>query len=41
VIAEKIETQAQADRLQTMGVELGQGFLFAPAGPKPDYTPKT
>jgi EAL domain-containing protein (putative c-di-GMP-specific phosphodiesterase class I) len=31
MLAEGIETWAQLERLQRLGCELGQGFLFAPA----------
>ncbi|PZO02128.1 MAG: diguanylate cyclase [Hyphomicrobiales bacterium] len=33
IIAEGIETQAQAEWLQSMGCRLGQGFLYSPAVP--------
>ena len=33
VLAEGIETQAQFQRLRSLGCELGQGFLFSPAVP--------
>ena len=33
MLAEGIETPAQLDRLQRLGCELGQGFLFSPALP--------
>ena len=39
VIAEKVEQETQADRLRSMGVTLGQGFLFAPPLVKPEYSP--
>ena len=35
VVAEGIETQAQADALCALGCHLGQGFLFAKPGPLP------
>jgi len=35
VVAEGIETQAQADALCALGYHLGQGFLFATPGPVP------
>ena len=35
VVAEGIETQAQADALRALGCHLGQGFLFARPGPLP------
>ncbi|MFN3672705.1 MAG: EAL domain-containing protein, partial [Bosea sp. (in: a-proteobacteria)] len=33
IIAEGIETEAQADRLRAMGCRYGQGFLYSPAVP--------
>jgi EAL domain-containing protein (putative c-di-GMP-specific phosphodiesterase class I) len=33
MLAEGIETPAQLERLQRLGCELGQGFLFSPALP--------
>ena len=33
VIAEGIETTSQLDKLATMGVDAGQGFLFSEAKP--------
>lgn len=41
VIAESIEEKMQADILLEMGVKFGQGNLYAPAGPKPDYVAKS
>lgn len=35
VVAEGIETQAQANALRALGCHLGQGFLFATPGPLP------
>lgn len=40
VIAERVEEEAQAERLRTMGIPYGQGYLFSPARTKPDYEPK-
>ncbi len=39
VIAEYVEEQEQADKLQEMGVKYGQGFLFGMAQSAPDYKP--
>jgi EAL domain-containing protein (putative c-di-GMP-specific phosphodiesterase class I) len=33
VVAEGIETQAQAEALQALGCQMGQGFLFAKPAP--------
>ena len=35
LVAEGIETEAQAAALRELGVELGQGFLFGRPGPLP------
>ncbi|HEX4902252.1 MAG TPA: EAL domain-containing protein [Acidimicrobiales bacterium] len=35
-VAEGVETQAQADRLRVLGVDIGQGFLWSPAVPVED-----
>lgn len=37
VIAEMIEQQEQSDRMQDLGVQYGQGYLFGKATPKPEY----
>lgn len=37
VIAEMIEQQEQSDRMQDLGVQFGQGYLFGKATPKPEY----
>jgi EAL domain-containing protein (putative c-di-GMP-specific phosphodiesterase class I) len=37
VIAEGIETRAQLEILQELGVALGQGFLLGRPGPMPDW----
>lgn len=33
IVAEGVETQAEADTVGALGVDLAQGYLFAPAGP--------
>lgn len=38
-IAEMVETEEQAYRLKHLGADYGQGFLFGPPTPKPDYEP--
>lgn len=35
IVAEQIETQAASDALAALGVDLGQGWLWAKAGPEP------
>ena len=37
VIAEMIEQEAQSERMQDLGVQYGQGYLFGKATPKPEY----
>lgn len=37
VIAEKVEQEEQAERLRSLGVRYGQGFLFSPPQAKPEY----
>ena len=37
-IAEGIEVEAQAERLEELGCELGQGFLYAKAVPADEMT---
>ncbi|WP_435641515.1 EAL domain-containing protein [Micavibrio aeruginosavorus] len=38
VIAEMIETQDQADKVRSLGIGYGQGYLFSKPMPKPEYT---
>jgi diguanylate cyclase (GGDEF)-like protein len=38
VVAEGVETRAEAEQLAEMGYGLAQGFLYAPALPAPDVT---
>ena len=40
VIAETIETQAQAALMVSLGVRLGQGWLFGRPGPLPGSKPR-
>ena len=40
-IAERIETEAQAERLARLGVGYGQGFLFGRPAPTPKVPPKS
>lgn len=35
IVAEQVETQAASDTLAALGVDLGQGWLWAKAGPEP------
>jgi EAL domain-containing protein (putative c-di-GMP-specific phosphodiesterase class I) len=37
VIAEMIEQESQSRRMQELGVQFGQGYLFGKATPKPEY----
>jgi PAS domain S-box-containing protein len=39
VIAEMVESPAQAALLQSLGIEYGQGYLFGKPSGKPEYTP--
>lgn len=41
VVAERVETKAEADMLRQMGVELGQGYYFAKPLDEPKYEPKS
>jgi EAL domain-containing protein (putative c-di-GMP-specific phosphodiesterase class I) len=38
VIAEMIEEESQAERMKSLGVQYGQGYLFGKATAKPEYT---
>jgi EAL domain-containing protein (putative c-di-GMP-specific phosphodiesterase class I) len=39
IVAERVETQVEADALKLLGVQFGQGWLFGPAGPLPSSRP--
>jgi EAL domain-containing protein (putative c-di-GMP-specific phosphodiesterase class I) len=39
IVAERVETQAEADALRELGVQYGQGWLFGHPGPLPDARP--
>jgi EAL domain-containing protein (putative c-di-GMP-specific phosphodiesterase class I) len=39
VVAERIEVEAEIERMKQLGVDYGQGYLFSKPTPKPDYVP--
>src|SRR5262249_12388074 len=42
VIGERVEAEAQAQKLQELGIEMGQGYYFGQPTVKPEYVqPKT
>lgn len=37
VVAERVEEEAEVERLKNLGVDMGQGYYFSPPTPKPTY----
>ena len=41
IVAERVETTAEADALRLLGIHYGRGWLFGRPGPLPNREPRT